>query len=85
MFINIFFIFSYCYKGIKLATPIQFLLNFFFNESEYDYLKICIKKFDLFRNFLFFLFFFTKSVRKKNTLSCTILNSISFELREVKF
>jgi len=57
LFINIFFSLPFCYKGMKLATLLFNFLLQFFNGPEYDHLEICIKNFDLFRNFYFFYFF----------------------------
>jgi len=69
LFINILFSFPYCYKGMKLATLFNFLLKLS-NGPEYDHLKICIKKFDLFKNFFISFIFFIKSVvfKKKNKI-----------------
>jgi len=69
---------------MKLATPIQFLLQFF-NGLEYDHLKICIKKIDLFRNFFVSFIFFIKSVVFEKKIKYVIVHSIGFELREIKF
>lgn len=65
---------SYRYMGMKLATPIQL---FIINASEYDRIKICVWKLNLFRNFDFF-FCKINSLRKKlkYVMDSTVLNSI---------
>jgi len=48
---------------MKLAIPIPInVLLELFNGPEYDHLKICIRKFDLFRNFFISFIFFIKPV-----------------------
>jgi len=93
LFINIFFSLPYCYKGMKLEILKLALFNFLlklFNGPEYDHLKTCIKKFDLFRNFFISFIFFVKSSFQEKKIKYvivhrTMLNSIVSNYEKLNF
>jgi len=60
---------DFSYKHILLQPLFNYLLDLF-NGPEYKKQKICIKKFDLFRNFFISFIFFIKSVvfKKQNKI-----------------